>query len=120
MLALYYYWVNQASISRGTSATGLAILIGGSLATGLPVRPCLPACLRTRAACHHPRQPQPSFPPPPLPPNAQLSLPLPKYRQLDWDAILTPTLEEFEALVMARGAALPSHTLPYPAPVPVC
>ena len=33
----------------------------------------------------------------------QLSLPLPRYRQLDWDGILTPTVDEFVELTMVRN-----------------
>jgi hypothetical protein len=33
----------------------------------------------------------------------QLSLPLPRYRQLDWDAILTPTTDEFYNMSLVRS-----------------
>jgi hypothetical protein len=36
--------------------------------------------------------------------SLQLSLPLPRYRQLDWDAILTPTLDEFVEASLVRNA----------------
>jgi hypothetical protein len=38
MLSSYFYWVNMAPLSRGSSATGLAVLVGSALACGLPVR----------------------------------------------------------------------------------
>lgn len=43
VLASYYYWVNMGPLSRGSAAVGLCVLVGMSLACGLPISlPCPP------------------------------------------------------------------------------
>ena len=36
-MAMYYYWLNLGPLTRGSSATGLAVLVGTALAMDLPV-----------------------------------------------------------------------------------
>ncbi len=45
ILSLYFYWGNMAPLSRGTSATGLAVLVGLALACDLPVGAAPPSPL---------------------------------------------------------------------------
>lgn len=58
--AIYFYWINLGPLTRGTSAVGLAALVGMSLAADL-----------------------------------KLFLPTPEGKQLDWEAILTATVDKF-------------------------
>ena len=37
IMAMYYYWLNLGPLTRGSSATGLAVLVGTALAMDLPV-----------------------------------------------------------------------------------
>ena len=92
ILKLYFFWANYGALTRGTAALGFALLVALASACHLPVR-CwcaswlvlsqlyMVACLTQVCCC------------------GQLSLPLPRGVQIDWEAILTPRSDDFVAAV---------------------